>query len=235
VGDLELSCWRGQRQAWRWPHHQHLALTMAQLQDNSQGSPEADPISDFKEFLQKSELQSQIEPKESFVCITAVRIYLGQHACQQLMAILDTLYPKDDNTHCCKEILDDCTAVLCTLMKINKGRHIKRFTETLTLNDGHLPFDPSAKPKNFPKDSETQFYVEFCKRQWMFVAVPFTENMGKHLESPNRLIPITQMGEPARGGSGSVSRIEIHGCYNLLHGKKPPDSTCTSVSLCLFY
>lgn len=204
---------------------------MAHLQDHSQGSPEPDSISKFKKFLEKSKLQSQIEPK-SFVCINAVKAYLRED--DELGAILDDLYPKGSNTGCCKEILSAYAAVLSILIKTNKGAHIKTFIRYNKLTDKSLPFELRAKPEKFPDDSDdAKFYDEFCKEQWMFVPVQFTKNMGKNLES--QLIPITQMEELASGGSGSVSRIEIHSCYNLLHGEEPHDSPCTSVNPCLLY
>jgi len=206
-----------------------LVLTMVPSQDFSQGSPEPRAISEFNEFLKNKELQSQIKPKKSFVCITAVKEYLGKQHRLKLGALLDALYPKEDNFHLTKEILADYTAVLCILMKINKGQHLKSFVRQ-DFRDKQLPFTQLTKPINFPSDSkDAKFYEDFCKAQWAFLPVQFKENMEKDWDN-QRILPITLMEERGSGGSGSVSRIEIHGCYNFLHGDKDGDYPCTPVS-----
>jgi hypothetical protein len=203
---------------------------LAQSQGHSQGSSEPDTF-EFYEFLERSELQSQIGPKELFFCSTAIKRYLGEQDCWRLRALLDDLYPSHDNTHVVKVILNDYTDTLCILMKISKGKKIKRCIEVADLDDAHLPFDALTMRASFPAKSDAEFCESFCEAQWAFRPLSFKKNMVKDLKNPRYILPITLMEETARGGSASVSKIEIHGCYNLLHEEKPPGSSpCTSVN-----
>jgi hypothetical protein len=206
---------------------------MAPAQAQSQGSPEPGAIRDFNKFLKKIELLSVIYEKKPkpFVCITEVRTHLREHNCQRLENLLDTLYQGDPNTPDYEEVLKKYTAILCILMKIRKGCHIQHFVESADLDDGHLPFNTARMPDNFPDDTEDQcFYDRFCETQWMFLAVSFTENMSKSFGDPSpRILPVTLNKELRSGGSGTVSKIEIHGCYNLLRGEQP-NVHSTSVS-----
>ncbi|KAH8748010.1 kinase-like domain-containing protein [Hyaloscypha sp. PMI_1271] len=202
---------------------------MAGARTQNHGSPQLASIRELKGFLESDHvLLRSVISNQHFVCIPEVKKYLGERNCKRLKELLNALYKENGcNKPDCDDVLRNYTSILCILIAIDKPHRIHKFVRYNEFNDEHLPF--TSKPGNFPTDKgRTDFWLEFEENQWRFCAVLFKDRMKKKISSHKRILPITAMKILNTGGSGTVSKIGIHACYNLLRGEHPPHGNSTT-------
>ena len=184
----------------------------------NQDSPRPDAINRFLDFLKESELSCESNGpmnKKTFVCIDAVKAHLAARGAEKLKDILDALFEGKDTPDCGTILSSDASyvAVLCVLLKINKGRSIGGFIRR-DLSDNFLRPHRESRPKELPDGIS---YEEFRAAQWMFNVPPFTKAMIRDFDK-EIILPITKKTFRGRGGSAEIYEIQIHACCNKFHG-----------------
>jgi hypothetical protein len=182
---------------------------------------EAQTIQEFVSWANRECRFSRINPDGdeglAFNPIAPIKAYFEENNHERLNAILAVLFRPHDPPDLAEIIVQNYTAGFSILLHIGKGRLIKRFAEHTSLDDGHLPFDPSNKPVSFPFSADESFFKKFCEQQWRFCCPIFNPHRlyNEHFHE-NRVLPIVDKVQLGRGGSATLYKIRIHHEYNHL-------------------
>jgi hypothetical protein len=182
---------------------------------------EAQPIQEFFQWIDKQREYSIIDPgsdeRAELNSITPIKVYFKNNSYEKLNAILAALFIPEDPPDLAEVIVQSYTAGFSILLHIGKGKFIESFSERNSLDDGHLPLDPSSKPTSFPKSSDEGFFERFCKWQWRFSCPIFRRNhLNNEHFSENQVLPIAKKEQLGRGGSAVLFKIRLYNEYNEL-------------------
>jgi hypothetical protein len=182
---------------------------------------EAQPIQEFFQLVERERKYPGINPGShetiSLNLINPVKAYFEENNHEKLNAILAALFKPEDPPDLAEVIVQNYTAGFSILLHIGKGKFIEVFAEHNSLEDGHLPFDPSNKPPHFPNSSDEYFFETFCRKQWRFCCPILSPHRlyNKHFHE-EQVLPIATKELLGEGGSAILYKIRIYDEYNKL-------------------
>jgi hypothetical protein len=185
------------------------------------GPDEAPSLQEFFRWAKRerkySRIDSNTDKRIAFNPIAPIKTYFEENKHEKLNAILAALFKLQDPPNLAEVIIHSFTAVFTTLLHIGKGKFIEPFTELISLNDDHLPFDPSNKPFYFPNSSDEDFFEQFCRQQWRFCCPILSRNsLYDRLFYEKQVLPIANQEQLGMRGSTIVYKIRIYEEYNNL-------------------
>lgn len=194
---------------------------------------EAQPIQHFFQWadrqLEHQRLDDSAERLE-LNPIKPIQAYFVNNKFEKLNDVLAALFRPQDPPDLAEVIVQRYTAVFSILLYIGKGTFIEHFAEHSSLDDGHLPLDPSSKPVFFPRSSGGDLFERFCRQQWRFCCPTFRQN---HLNNEHfheeRILPILSKERLGQGGSAVLHKIRLYDEYNELlpeNVKKVREDVC---------
>lgn len=109
-----------------------------------------------------------------------------------------------------RAVAEKCCRGMCILVLIGRPQLIRTFVAHDSLWDNKLPFDPGARPSDFPEPQDHALYQNFVSNQWRFWA-PKMENIDDWRVKDERIFPfLKDSTRIKRHRTSDVHRVQVH-------------------------